>query len=196
MVMLIAMVIAAIVGFAASGEGGALAGARFGWLIVRSLRQQREIEALQKRAEPQDASPVPAPAPAVSTAAFVPAAPSDESPAPVAAVATMARSAAPMPAAAIDAPAVVAPARPIAGDGVPHPRPRDPLAPIKRWLFGGNTIVKAGVGILFIGLAFLAKYASEHAHLPVEVRLAAIGAAAVVLLGFGWRLRTSRPDYA
>ena len=73
---------------------------------------------------------------------------------------------------------------------------RDLLAPIKRWLFGGNTIVKAGVGILFVGLAFLAKYASEHAHLPVEVRLAAIGAAAVVLLGIGWRLRLKRPDYA
>ena len=73
---------------------------------------------------------------------------------------------------------------------------RDLLAPVKRWLFGGNTIVKAGVGILFVGLAFLAKYASEHAHLPVEVRLAAIGAAAVVLLGIGWRLRLKRPDYA
>jgi uncharacterized membrane protein len=47
-----------------------------------------------------------------------------------------------------------------------------------------------------VGLAFLAKYASEHAHLPIEYRLAAIGAAAIVLLGFGWRLRLSRPDYA
>ena len=87
-------------------------------------------------------------------------------------------------------------APPIAGDGVAAAPPRDVLAPIKRWLFGGNTIVKAGIGILFVGLAFLAKYASEHAHLPVEVRLAAIGTAAVVLLGFGWRLRLSRPDYA
>nr|HET7860734.1 DUF2339 domain-containing protein [Caldimonas sp.] len=35
-----------------------------------------------------------------------------------------------------------------------------------------------------------------HAHLPPQVRLAAIGAAAIVLLGFGWRLRLKRPDYA
>ncbi|HZW74146.1 MAG TPA: DUF2339 domain-containing protein, partial [Caldimonas sp.] len=75
------------------------------------------------------------------------------------------------------------------------PRP-DVFAPLRQWFFGGNTIVKVGVGILFIGLAFLAKYAAEHARLPIEVRLAAIGAAAIVLLGFGWRLRLKRPDYA
>ncbi len=70
------------------------------------------------------------------------------------------------------------------------------LAPIRRWLFGGNTIVKAGVGILFIGLAFLAKFASEHASLPVEFRLAAIGGVAVALLAVGWRLRQRRAGYA
>ena len=32
--------------------------------------------------------------------------------------------------------------------------------------------------------------------MPIEWRLAAIGVAAVVLLGFGWRLRLSRPGYA
>ena len=32
---------------------------------------------------------------------------------------------------------------------------------------------QAGVGILFIGLAFLAQYASEHVEFPVEFRLAA-----------------------
>lgn len=74
--------------------------------------------------------------------------------------------------------------------------PRDWLAPVKAWLFGGNTIVKLGVAILFVGLAFLAKFASEHVHLPVELRLAAIGAAAVGLLGFGWRLRHQRAGYA
>ena len=47
MILLIAIVIGAIVGGAASGEGGALAGALFGWLILRSLRQQKEIESLR-----------------------------------------------------------------------------------------------------------------------------------------------------
>ena len=42
--LLIAIVVGALAGAAASGAGGALAGALFGWLIVRSLRQQREIE--------------------------------------------------------------------------------------------------------------------------------------------------------
>ena len=72
----------------------------------------------------------------------------------------------------------------------------DPLAAVKGWLFGGNAIVKAGVGILFIGLAFLAKFASEHVHLPIELRLAGIAAVAVALLVVGWRLRHKRAGYA
>ena len=73
---------------------------------------------------------------------------------------------------------------------------RDLLAPIKAWIFGGNTIVKAGVGILFVGLAFLAKYAAEHVSVPIEMRLAGIAAVAMVLLIVGWRLRHKRAGYA
>ena len=117
-----------------------------------------------------------------------------------------------MPAVQVSAPAGTAPplawAPPLAPPPEPWPEPlplpptppfapeRDPLAPLKAWLLGGNTIVKAGVGILFVGLAFLAKFASEHARLPVEFRLAGIAAVAVVLLVVGWRLRLRRPDYA
>ncbi len=79
---------------------------------------------------------------------------------------------------------------------VPPAAPRDWLAPVKAWLFGGNTIVKLGVAILFIGLAFLAKFASEHVQMPIEMRLAVIAAAALGLLAFGWRLRKSRAAYA
>ena len=65
----------------------------------------------------------------------------------------------------------------------PVPKPVRTPSPawnaLRGWLFGGNTIVKAGVGILFVGLAFLAKYASEHVHVPVELRLAAIGGVAL-----------------
>ncbi|MEO5845840.1 MAG: DUF2339 domain-containing protein [Caldimonas sp.] len=202
MVLVIAIVLAALFGGSVSGEGGALAGALFGWLIVRSVRQQREIEALRKRAD----APVEAAArrevraePATSErVAVTPAASPAGVPAasPVAAAPTAASVMEPvvMPAAMAATPPAVAAG--IAGNRVAAPPRRDVLEPIRRWLFGGNTIVKAGIGILFVGLAFLAKYASEHAHLPIEYRLGAIGLAAIVLLGFGWRLRLSRPDYA
>lgn len=70
------------------------------------------------------------------------------------------------------------------------------MALVRAWLLGGNTIVKAGVGILFIGLAFLAKFAAEHVQVPIGLRLAGIATVALVLLGLGWRLRVARPGYA
>ena len=213
MVLLIAIIVGALVGAAASGESGALAGALFGWLIARSLRQQREIEALRKRAgaapawvdrasaaapvadaprETEDAASIAAVEPAIAPpplaatiSAAVPVEPFASEPVAVA-------SAAP----SSELPPVEPWSRPSVAVRAPVAPPRDVLAPLRQWFFGGNTIVKVGVGILFIGLAFLAKYATEHAHLPPQARLAAIGAAAIVLLGFGWRLRLKRPDYA
>lgn len=75
----------------------------------------------------------------------------------------------------------------------------DALQAAKAWLMGGNTIVRAGVLVLFVGLAFLAKYAADNALLPPELRLAAIGAAGIAMLVFGWRLKaqhTQRDAYA
>ena len=82
-----------------------------------------------------------------------------------------------------------------AGAAAPPQRPAF-WEPVRRWLVGGNTIVKAGVAILFVGLAFLAKYAAEHSQLSPEWRLAAVGAAAIALLAVGWRLRLKRAGYA
>ena len=62
------------------------------------------------------------------------------------------------------------------------------------WLLGGNTIVRMGVLVLSVGLAFLAKYAMDNAMLPPELRLAAIGAAGIALFAFGWKLRGRQPD--
>ncbi len=62
------------------------------------------------------------------------------------------------------------------------------------WLVGGNTIVRMGVLVLFVGLAFLAKFAIDNALLPPELRLAAIGTAGIALFVFGFRLVARRPE--
>ena len=64
------------------------------------------------------------------------------------------------------------------------------------WFRGGNTIVRAGVVILFIGVAFLLRFAAEQAVLPIELRLALVAAGGMALIGIGWRLRHERTGYA
>jgi uncharacterized membrane protein len=98
------------------------------------------------------------------------------------------------------APPVAPPApRPVA----PPPRPVPPAAPavplrdrlppfVARWIFGGNTIVKAGVLILFLGLAFLLRYTAERVSVPVGLRYAAVALVGVGLTAIGWRLRDRR----
>ena len=66
----------------------------------------------------------------------------------------------------------------------------------RSWLFGGNTVVRVGLVVLFFGLAFLARFAVEHSLIPVEFRLAGIAAGAIALLVVGWRLRHKRSGYA
>ncbi len=60
---------------------------------------------------------------------------------------------------------------------------------VRDWIFGGNTIVKVGVLILFLGLAFLLRYAAERVTVPVEVGYAGVALVGAILLGIGWRLR-------
>jgi len=179
--LLIAIVIGVLAGAALGRDGGFLVGGLLAWLVVQAVKQQREIAALRKDMA------------ATATTAIDVAAPLEsvprESPLPELA------AAAPI-APAVAAPTPVAPLPVARAPVAPRPPRPDLLAPIQRWFFGGNTIVKVGVGILFIGLAFLAKYATDNAYVPVEVRLAAVGAAAIALLAFGWRLRSTRPDYA
>ncbi|MBS0444398.1 MAG: DUF2339 domain-containing protein [Proteobacteria bacterium] len=170
----VAVIIGAVLGGAASEAFGAVVGALFGWLLVRTLRLERQVAALQRDLQAPARPMVETPPPAT-----------DDGPASM-----------PAPEAAeVDAPSP--PVEPTAAHArAPTRPPTDRLAPVRRWLFGGNTIVKAGIGILFVGLAFLAKYASEHARVPVELRLAGIGAVAIALLVVGWRLRIKRAGYA
>jgi len=48
---------------------------------------------------------------------------------------------------------------------------------VSRFLFGGNTIAKVGVVILFLGLAFLLRYAAERVTVPVQWRYAGVALA-------------------
>lgn len=210
---IVAILVGLLIGAATGYQFGLVAGPLLGWLLVRGMRQQREIEALRHEiatrtglqetvADLRSTAPVPvsAPAPAGATGdaarveAAIAAAMIRQGVAPEATVAVAPPPATTIPAsprAAKAAPAVAfTPAAP------PRPPRPNPLAPLRDWFFGGNTIVKAGIAILFIGLAFLAKYAAEHSNVPIEWRLAGIGAVGVALLAVGWRLRTRRAGYA
>ncbi|MFZ3182889.1 MAG: DUF2339 domain-containing protein, partial [Pseudomonas sp.] len=65
----------------------------------------------------------------------------------------------------------------------------------RNWLFGGNTVLRVGVLLLFLGLAFLLRYATEGMVVPVQVRYAGVAATAVALLGLGWWLRLRNANY-
>ena len=70
-----------------------------------------------------------------------------------------------------------------------------PLGKVLDFAMGGNTIVRAGLVLLFIGLAFLARLVVVAGLFPIEARLATIGAAGIALLVVGFRARIERPDF-
>lgn len=157
---------------------GAVLGALAGWSLRAAVR--KELARQQQ------------PAPAAPMAVRRPAPPAPE---PAMPQATAAPIPAPQPAVNVTPPASA------------RPRPAAPTQPdlvttlilrARDWLFGGNTVVRMGVVVLFIGLAFLARYAVENALLPPELRLAAIGVAGIALFAFGLRMhrRSGRLAYA
>ena len=202
MLIIIAIIVGGVLGAAWSDGFGALVGAMVAWLLVRSFRHAQEISALQQSLKVLGASRTVLPASATTAK---PTAAANAAASPAAKESPVGWQTETVVLAARPDRAIVPP--PLVNTA-PDPAPiqhkitaspsasADPLAPLKRWLFGGNTIVKVGIGILFIGLAFLAKFASEHVHVAIEMRLATIGGVALVLLGLGWRLRHNRPGYA
>ncbi|WP_027798764.1 DUF2339 domain-containing protein [Paraburkholderia dilworthii] len=69
------------------------------------------------------------------------------------------------------------------------------LKAARDWLFGGNTVVRVGIVVLFFGIAFLLKYAADNSVLPIELRLAGVALTATALLVLGWRIGDSRGAY-
>lgn len=67
---------------------------------------------------------------------------------------------------------------------------------IRSWFTDGNTFVRVGIVILFVGVSFLLNLAIDRGYIPIELRLSAVAAGAIALLLLGWRLRESRGAYA
>ncbi|RZI93594.1 MAG: DUF2339 domain-containing protein, partial [Rubrivivax sp.] len=187
--VIVALLLGALFGGLASENlSGAFLGAAIGWLGWRQVLQGRRIANLEQQlAARSPAVPVSATTPSPATI-----------PAPVQApVAAPQRdepvAAAPLP--PVVAAPVVAPASP--KPPAPPPTPRRPIA-MPAWaqrLAAANTIVKVGLAMLFLGLVFLARFAAENVTVPLEVRLAGIGATGVALLVIGWRLRLRSRGY-
>ena len=178
-------------------------------LLTRVVVLEREVDALRRQVaglRTDEAHVEAAAAPATAESAPAPAMAADQPAHAVTSVAAPARIETPpvpvpvpvpvlapvvAPAIAVTPP-IAAPRRPT----VPPPPPvplRDRLPPfVARWIFGGNTIVKAGVLILFLGLAFLLRYTAERVTLPVEWRYAGVALVGVALTAIGWRLRDRR----
>ncbi|SER53505.1 Uncharacterized membrane protein [Pseudomonas sp. NFACC02] len=95
-------------------------------------------------------------------------------------------------------PDVAHPVRPTAKPAAPaEPNVFDKaLLRAKDWLLGGNTVLRVGVVLLFLGLAFLLRYATEGLVVPIEARYASVAFAALVLLGLGWWLRQRNASFA
>ncbi len=105
-------------------------------------------------------------------------------------------------------PASPKPSEPIpltpASPASPKPRHTEPAipfkdrlpAPVRKLLYGVNTLVQIGVLILFLGLAFLLRFAAERISFPIELRYAGVALSGAALLTLGWFLRHKRRDYA
>ncbi|OUM05496.1 hypothetical protein BW686_20450 [Pseudomonas syringae] len=104
-----------------------------------------------------------------------------------------------------DLPDDVLQAAPSAEPVIPPTQPSTPSAPnlldsaierARNWLLGGNTVLRVGVVVLFLGLAFLLRYATEGMVVPIEARYAGVAVSALALLALGWWLRLRNGPYA
>jgi len=183
----------------------AAVGTLLGWLIDRVNSLSAEVKKLDKRTayvEKMAADPAAAfKSQAADTLGNAPSVPEPKAEAPMAppitevvASATLPDSLAVVPPQSLESAVIQSSPAVPSGTGY-EPPPTEPNFIIKL-LLGGNTVVRVGVVILFFGVAFLLKFAYEHSHVPVEVRLIGVSLSAMALLFFGWRLRNRRPGYA
>lgn len=167
-------------------------------LLRRVVVLEREVDVLRRTvadlgAAPRPADATPPPAAPVAEPARAPMPEAARATGKPAAVVPASASATRRPAAPLARPPVPTAARRPAAAPAPAVPLRDRLPPwAARWIFGGNTIVKAGVLILFLGLAFLLRYTTERVTVPIELRYSGVALVGIVLTVLGWRVRERR----
>src|SRR5450432_86607 len=216
MAALIGLVIGALIGGLFAGSGGASAGGVIGFVIGVIILNQSARKASPTNAPGSDAAlaqrvaalesrvagleyslrsrgaaelVVPAPMPPTAIDSALPDA-GPVLPVPQAARAMPAAIAADSVASALNPDGTRPPSAAV--QAPPFPQRAVPESPnlVWAWLVGGNTLARIGVLLLFIGVGFLLKYAAEHVHVPISVRLAGVALGGVALLVVGWRLRS------
>ncbi len=70
------------------------------------------------------------------------------------------------------------------------------LVAARTWLLGGNVVLRMGALLLFLGLAFLLRYATKDVVVPIELRYAGVAFAGLVMIALGWKLRARNTSYA
>jgi uncharacterized membrane protein len=171
-------------------------------LQKRLQKLERSVEQLQSAAARMQAATSAAPAPVEPQRPIVSAAPTPtEQPTPAVQAPTPAfepYTRAEKPAPVNQSPRVASPiaTAPVATASVAEIPEPAAFALVRRFFTGGNLIVRLGILILFIGVAFLLRYAAEHSHFSISERLTSVAAGALALLMLGWRLRGNRPGYA
>lgn len=196
--IILGLAIGAIIGLAVLGVPGLIVGGLIGYLVIEIGGLRSRISALERQLKRPEV-PREGPAPIRPPFSFPPATDRGE---PVAATQAPPPSPAPPPTTAPERPAV-APRREEAKARVPdRPAPapaggfdRVIVDTVRAFFTGGNTVVRVGVVILFFGVAFMLKYAAEHARLPIELRLSGTALAAIALLFIGMRVRKKREGY-
>ena len=77
----------------------------------------------------------------------------------------------------------------------PAGREESAFAPLIDWLMHGNLLLKTGVVVLFLGLVFLLRFASERIHVPIEMRYLSVMGSGLAAAVSGWFLQRRRREY-
>ncbi|WP_304335112.1 DUF2339 domain-containing protein [Conchiformibius steedae] len=67
--------------------------------------------------------------------------------------------------------------------------------PVWAWFWRGNPLLKTGMALLFLGLAFLLRLAAEHVHFPIEMRYLGVAGTGMAAVWLGGKLAHKRRAY-